>query len=215
MNTILSFCVGGWEDTAKVAVDWSYIGKLTRFCMDRIGIIYSVQWPTQRTRHEILGRGKRIFLLFIKMCVLGRTEFRTKSRRPRSHRTRKQVCVQICVQTLWCCLQPVWTLPFDYSVFHNLRAFVAGCSASSVNGAEEYCGVRPRDSSRLRSCQQKVPWTGVWEGVKVTYLPYLFHLFQHHPLFFHNFQHKEGWREEVGPSGVGVLARGFRCCQID
>ena len=27
--------------------------------------------------------------------------------RARSHRTRKQ----ICVQTLWCCLQPVWTLP--------------------------------------------------------------------------------------------------------
>ena len=32
--------------------------------------------------------------------------------RPRSHRTRRQICMQICVQTLWCCLQPVWTLPF-------------------------------------------------------------------------------------------------------
>ena len=31
--------------------------------------------------------------------------------RPHSHRTRKQICTQICVQTLWCCLQPVWTLP--------------------------------------------------------------------------------------------------------
>ncbi len=30
--------------------------------------------------------------------------------RPCSHRTRKQICMQICVQTLWCCLQPVWTL---------------------------------------------------------------------------------------------------------
>ncbi len=31
---------------------------------------------------------------------------------PHSHRTRKQICAQICVQTLWCCLQPVWTLLF-------------------------------------------------------------------------------------------------------
>ncbi len=31
--------------------------------------------------------------------------------RPHSHRTHKQICIQICVQTLWCCLQPVWTLP--------------------------------------------------------------------------------------------------------
>ena len=31
--------------------------------------------------------------------------------RPRSHRTRNQVCTQICMQTLWCCLQAVWTLP--------------------------------------------------------------------------------------------------------
>ncbi len=31
--------------------------------------------------------------------------------RPRSHRTRKQIGAQICVQTLWCCLQPLWTLP--------------------------------------------------------------------------------------------------------
>ena len=31
--------------------------------------------------------------------------------RPHSHRTRKQICMQSCVQTLWCCLQPVWTLP--------------------------------------------------------------------------------------------------------
>ena len=31
---------------------------------------------------------------------------------PCSHRTCKQICVQICMQTLWCCLQPVWTLPF-------------------------------------------------------------------------------------------------------
>ncbi len=30
-----------------------------------------------------------------------------------SHRTRKQICMQICLQTqtLWCCLQAVWTLP--------------------------------------------------------------------------------------------------------
>ncbi len=27
--------------------------------------------------------------------------------RPHSHRTRKQICTQICLQTLWCCLQPV------------------------------------------------------------------------------------------------------------
>ncbi len=31
--------------------------------------------------------------------------------RPYSHRTRKHICMQICVQTLWCCMQPVWTLP--------------------------------------------------------------------------------------------------------
>ena len=29
-----------------------------------------------------------------------------------SHRMRNQICMQICTQTLWCCLQPVWTLPF-------------------------------------------------------------------------------------------------------
>ncbi len=34
-----------------------------------------------------------------------------RSFRPRSHRTHKQICTQIWVQTLWCCLQPVWTLP--------------------------------------------------------------------------------------------------------
>ncbi len=28
----------------------------------------------------------------------------------RSHRTRKHICTQICMQTLWCCLQVVWTL---------------------------------------------------------------------------------------------------------
>ena len=31
--------------------------------------------------------------------------------RPRSHRTRQHICMQIWVQTLWCFLQPVWTLP--------------------------------------------------------------------------------------------------------
>ena len=31
---------------------------------------------------------------------------------PCSHMTHKQICAQIWVQTLWCCLQPVWTLPF-------------------------------------------------------------------------------------------------------
>ncbi len=30
--------------------------------------------------------------------------------RARSHRTRKHICTQICMQTLWCCLQAVWTL---------------------------------------------------------------------------------------------------------
>ena len=30
---------------------------------------------------------------------------------PCSHRTCKQICTQIYVQTLWCCLQAVWTLP--------------------------------------------------------------------------------------------------------
>ena len=24
---------------------------------------------------------------------------------------RKQICTQICLQTLWCCMQPMWTLP--------------------------------------------------------------------------------------------------------
>ncbi len=43
--------------------------------------------------------------------------------RPHSHRT------------LWCCLQPVNT-PTYCSVFHNLRARVARCSASCVNGAQ-------------------------------------------------------------------------------
>ncbi len=31
---------------------------------------------------------------------------------PHSHRTRQQICRQICMQTLWCCLQPMWILPF-------------------------------------------------------------------------------------------------------
>ncbi len=30
---------------------------------------------------------------------------------PRSHRTPEQICMQICVQTLWCCLCAGWTLP--------------------------------------------------------------------------------------------------------
>ncbi len=28
------------------------------------------------------------------------------------YRTRKRICAQICMQTLWCCLQPVWILSF-------------------------------------------------------------------------------------------------------
>ena len=32
-------------------------------------------------------------------------------RPPRSHRTRKQLCTQLCMQTLCCCLQSLWTLP--------------------------------------------------------------------------------------------------------
>ncbi len=39
---------------------------------------------------------------------------------PHSHRAREQICTQICMQILWCCFQPVWTLPFTCSVFHNL-----------------------------------------------------------------------------------------------
>ncbi len=38
--------------------------------------------------------------------------------RPRSHRMRKHICVQICMQIFWCCLQSVWTLPLTavYSI---------------------------------------------------------------------------------------------------
>ncbi len=46
----------------------------------------------------------------------------------RSHRTRRHICVQSCVQTASCVNTPI-----DYNVFHNLPARVARCSASCVN----------------------------------------------------------------------------------
>ncbi len=54
----------------------------------------------------------------------------------RSHRMRKQICRQICVQTLWCCLQCVWTLPLTIMCSKIcMYTPVARCSASCVNGA--------------------------------------------------------------------------------
>ncbi len=50
----------------------------------------------------------------------------------------KQICVQICAQTLWCCMQPVWTLPFACSNVSQCIACEvpsARCSASCVNRA--------------------------------------------------------------------------------
>ncbi len=46
--------------------------------------------------------------------------------RARSHKTRKHICMQICVQTLWCCLQAVWTLPF------TTMCFIIWCACCEV-----------------------------------------------------------------------------------
>ena len=67
----------------------------------------------------------------------------TRELRPHSHRTRKQICMQNCVQTL-CVNTPIYC-----SVFHNLPTHVARCSASSVA-----CMNRPSASLRPR-CHPK------------------------------------------------------------
>ncbi len=56
--------------------------------------------------------------------------------RPRSHRTRKQICPQIGVQTLWMLLATCVNTPIYCSVFHNLHVRGARCSASCVNRAQ-------------------------------------------------------------------------------
>ncbi len=49
---------------------------------------------------------------------------------------RKQICMQICVQTLWCCMQPVWTLPLTTMCSIVCMVPSARCSASCVNGPQ-------------------------------------------------------------------------------
>ena len=41
-----------------------------------------------------------------------RCQLRTKNVKAPFTQDAYQICTQICVQTLWCSLQPVWTLPF-------------------------------------------------------------------------------------------------------
>ncbi len=54
--------------------------------------------------------------------------------RPSSHRTRKQVCTQICTQILWSCRQCCVNTPIGNNMFHFLLATFASTSASCVNG---------------------------------------------------------------------------------
>ena len=57
---------------------------------------------------------------------------------PRSNRTRRQICTQICLQILWCCLQ-LFAMLCEHSNWQQcvpfLRATFASTSASCVNGA--------------------------------------------------------------------------------
>ena len=55
--------------------------------------------------------------------------------RPRSHRTCKHFCMQICRQILWCCWQCCVNTPIGNNVFHFLQGAFESTSASCVNGA--------------------------------------------------------------------------------
>ena len=78
--------------------------------------------------------------------------------------------MQICVQTLWCCLQPVWTLPLTKVCSIILRARVVRSSTSSVNWASAFvsyhacnncmllpflCALDLADKMRLRCGRQR------------------------------------------------------------
>ena len=79
-----------------------------------------IQWMSSQRREQEarLNLDKEssiaLFDLDKKACaelLLGSVKL-SKAFRPCSHRMREQICTQICMQTLSCCMQPVWTLPF-------------------------------------------------------------------------------------------------------
>ncbi len=55
--------------------------------------------------------------------------------RPRSHRTRQQICTNL-LRTNPLMIASCVNTPIDHNVFHYLRTRVTRCSASCVNGAQ-------------------------------------------------------------------------------
>ncbi len=84
--------------------------------------------------------------------------FKTRMLGPSSHRTRKQICTQICMQTLWCCVQPVWTLPFAAMCPIACVVPSARCSASCVNGTgpKKHCIARGYHIAKLNKGVSRV-----------------------------------------------------------
>ena len=78
--------------------------------------------------------------------------------RPHSHRTRKQICTQMSAKPLMLLATYVNT-PIHCSVFHNLHARVARCSASCVNGALFLYSLVPNFSCNFQSMNRYAPPT--------------------------------------------------------
>ncbi len=80
--------------------------------------------------------------------------------RPHSHRTRKP----ICMQTLWCCLQPVWTLPFAAVSSIICMHVVQGAPRPVWTGpnAEKWPLVFQQKSSKVVKPKVKTGQEGSW-----------------------------------------------------
>ncbi len=169
-------CRGGFSDNIFQSFPTSFVSfKNTRECS-----LLSTQrhiilaWPTflcdlllveivVYLKHVSFCTRWRVFELYCwttqgwLCCLEGQKKKNRPSARPRSHRTRKQICMQICVQTLWCCVQPVWTL-----------LFTTVCSASCVNGAQARHNLRcvkqigfgslVTELTRVPECNEKCWW---------------------------------------------------------
>ncbi len=83
--------------------------------------------------------------------------------RPRSHRTRKQICAQIWVQTLWCFLQPVWTLTFATMCSRICVRVLRGASTNQLACIE--AGILLLDSRSSQNPEMQPgtePWILAW-----------------------------------------------------